>query len=393
MVPITYNIRSLTVRKTTTIAALVGIALVVFVFASVIMLSAGIQKTLGSSGKTDHAIVLRKGSDSEMMSTIEEPSIGLIRSHEAIARGAGQGDTAGEGLAIAELAVVITLDKLGTDGISNVMIRGVPERVWEFRPDVQIVAGRKAKPGTDEVVVGKAIAGRFKGVDLGQTFEMKKNRPVTVVGIFTAGGSSFESEVWADLDTVRSTFGRMGVVSSVRVRLTSASKFDSFKAAMEQDKRLGLAVEREDTYYEKQSSMMAGFFMALGIGIAIFCSFGAMIGAAITMYAQVSNRTKEIGTLRALGFSRFSILVSFVLESLVLAIVGGLVGAVASMAMGFVSFSTVNWASFSEVVFRFQPTPGIIVGGLIFAAFIGVVGGFLPALRASRVSPVEAMRG
>jgi putative ABC transport system permease protein len=388
MVPITYNIRSLVVRKTTTLAALFGIALVVFVFSAVNMLSLGIQKTLGSSGRSDNAVVLRKGSDAELTSSIEEPLVGLMRANDAVAR-----SPSGDGLGVGEIVVVATLDKTGTSGVSNVLIRGVPENVYEFRPEVTMVAGRKARPGTDEVVVGKSISGRFQGVDLGKTFELKKNRPVTVVGVFTAAGSSFESEVWGDLDTIRNAFGRQGLVSAVRVRLTSATRLDAFKLAVESDKRLGLAVEREDVYYEKQSSMMAGFFMALGIAIAVFCSFGAMIGAAITMYAQVANRTREVGTLRALGFSRRSILSSFMLESLFLALAGGLIGALASMLMGFVKFSTVNWASWSEVVFSFEARPSIILGSLVFAAFLGAVGGFLPALRAARVSPVEAMRG
>jgi putative ABC transport system permease protein len=293
---------------------------------------------------------------------------------------------------VGEVVVVITVDKKGTTGVSNVTVRGVPPSVYEFRPEARIVQGRKAQPHTDEVVIGKAVNGRFEGVELGKTFELKKNRPVTVVGVFEADGSSFESEVWADIDTARTAFGRQGLVSAVRARLTDASKFDAFKNEVESDKKLGLAVEREDKYYEKQSQGMATFMGALGITIAIFFSFGAMIGAAITMYGQVANRAKEVGTLRALGFSRFSILSSFLLESIMLAIAGGVLGALLSLLMGFVKFSTINFVSWSEIVFRFEPTPGIILGSLIFAGIMGVLGGFLPALRASAVSPIQAMR-
>jgi len=386
MIPISYNVRSLTVRKVSSIAAVAGIALVVAVFASANMLSAGIKQTLGSSGSADNAIVLRQGSDAELSSGIEEPSVGLILSKEQVARA-----TSGP-LGIAEVVVVVTLDKKGTDGVSNVLIRGVQPQVFEFRPEIKIVSGRKATPGTDEVIIGKAIRGRFVGVDTGQTFDPKKNRPVTVVGVFEAGGSSFESEVWADLDTARSTFGRQGLVSSVRVRLASQAKFDAFKADVESDKKLGLAVEREDKFYEKASQGMADLLGGLGTFIAIVFSFGAMIGAAITMYGQVSNRAHEVGTLRALGFSRRSILFSFLLESMMLAIVGGLIGAIGSLLMGLVRFSMINFTSWSEVVFRFTPTPDIIVSSLIFAGVMGIAGGFLPALRAATISPVEAMR-
>jgi putative ABC transport system permease protein len=387
MIPISYNVRSLVVRKVSSIAAIIGIALVVAVFSSSCMLSAGIHRTLGSSGNAQNAIILRQGSDAELSSGIEEPQIGLLLSKGEVARA-----PSGTPLGVAEIVIVVTLDKKGTDGVSNVTVRGVPANVFEFRPEVEIVEGRKATPGTDEVVIGKAIRGRFVGVDLGQTFELKKNRPVTVVGVFDSGGSAFESEVWADLDTARGTFGRQGMVSSVRVRLASQAQFDAFKAEVEGDKKLGLAVEREDKFYEKASQGMAQFLGGLGTLVAIFLSIGAIIGAAITMYGQVANRAHEVGTLRALGFSRRSILGSFLLESTLLAIAGGLIGAVGSMLMGLVKFSMINFTSWSEIVFRFTPTPDIIVSSLIFAVVIGILGGFLPALRAAYISPVQAMR-
>jgi putative ABC transport system permease protein len=277
--------------------------------------------------------------------------------------------------------------------MSNVQIRGVPDNVWEFRPEAKIIAGRKPQPGTDEVAVGKAIRGRFQGTELGQTFELKKNRPVKVVGIFEAGGSSFESEVWTDLDFLRQAFGRQGGVSSVRVRLESPSKFDAFKNEVESvDKTLGLQVTRESTYYENQSEGTSLFILILGILISFFFSLGAIIGAAITMYAQVSNRTREIGTLRALGFSKLSILTSFVLESLMVAGAGGVVGIIGSFALARVSFSTLNFSTFSEIVFRFETTPGIILASLVFSLVMGLIGGFLPALRAARMSPLAAIR-
>jgi putative ABC transport system permease protein len=229
-------------------------------------------------------------------------------------------------------------------------------------------------------------------VDLGQGFDLRKNRPVTVVGVFTDNGSSHESEVWVDRDTLRSAFGREGGVSSVRVRLESPSKLDGFRVAVEQDKRLGLQVMRETTYYEKQSEDLSLFIRIMGTMIAVFFSIGAMIGAAITMYAAIANRQREIGTLRALGFSRLSILASFLAESMLLALVGGAIGMIASLGMGFVKFSMVNFASWSEIVFTFDPTPEILGTTLIFALVMGLFGGFFPAIRAARVSPVVAMR-
>jgi putative ABC transport system permease protein len=388
MIPLSYNLRSLAVRRATSFAAAFGIALVVFVFASVLMLQQGIRTTLGTSGRPDNVIVIRKGSDAELASGIEDSKIGLMRENAEVAKA-----KSGGGLGLGETVLVITAEKIGTDGgISNVTIRGTPELVWEFRPETTIIAGRKPQPGTNEVVVGKAIRGRFKGTELGQEFDLRKNRPVKVVGIIESGGSSFESEVWGDLDFIRSAFSREGSVSSVRVRLSSPSKFDAFKAQVESDKQLGLSAERETVYYEKQSEGLAMFLGAMGTIIAVLFSFGAIIGAMITMYASIANRSKEIGTLRALGFSRGGILLSFLFEALVLALVGGAVGALAAQLMGFVSFATVNFATFSEIVFRFQPTPSIIITAMVIATVIGLFGGLAPAIRASRVSPIQAMR-
>jgi putative ABC transport system permease protein len=387
MIPIAYNVRNLAVRKTTSAAAALGLALVVFVVAAVLMLSNGIKKTLGRSADPSGVIVLRKGADAEMASSIEEPNIGLILATPGVAHVA-DGSPAG----VAELLVVIVLDKLGTDGVSNVQVRGVPDNVLSFRSDAHLIGGRAPKPGTDEVMVGRGIRGRFKGLDLGQTFELKKNRPVTVVGVFEDGGSSFESEIWADLNTIRTAFGREGVVSSVRARLDSASKFDGFKTAIEQNRRLGLEAIRESEYYEKQSSGISTFMSALGFVIAFFFGVGAVIGAMITMYAAVANRQREIGTLRALGFSKLSIVTSFLIESVVLALAGGTVGALASLSLGFVKFSMMNFSSWSEIVIAFEPTVGIIVSALVVAAVMGLVGGLLPAIRAARMSPIQAMR-
>jgi putative ABC transport system permease protein len=388
MIPIRYNVRSLAVRKATTLATAFGIALVVFVLASSLMLSAGIKKTLGSAGKADNAIVLRMGSDAELGSVIEESSVALILAAPGVKK-----DERGQPMGVAEIVVVGAMDKLGTTGVTNVSIRGVPDDVMRFRPEVHIVAGRPPRPGTDEALVGARIRGRIKGVDLNQSFDIKKGRPVQVVGVFDAGGSSYESEIWVDREILRQAYGREGVESGVRVQLESPSKFDAFRAGVENDKRLGLQALRETSFYEKQSEGASIFVGALGTVVSIFFAIGAMIGAMITMYAAVANRQREIGTLRALGFSRTSILASFLFEAVVLAILGGATGAAASMAMGLVHFSMVNFASWSEIVFSFDPTPKIIGTALVFACGMGLIGGFFPAIRAARTSPLKAIRG
>lgn len=388
MVPVRYNVRSILVRKRTSIAAAAGIALVVFVFASSLMLSEGVQRALGQSGSADRAVVLRRGSQAELESVVEADKVGLVLATPGIRK---TGDGGADG--VAEIVVFGAIEKIGVEGgVSNVTIRGVPENVLKFRPTVKIVEGRPAKVGADEAIVGQRIRGRFKGIELGQAFEITKNRPVQVVGVFEDGGSSFESELWSDIEVVKSAYKREGMISSIRVRLESPSKFDGFKAAIEEDKQLGLEAKTETAFYEAQSADTAMFIKVLGIVIAVFFSIGAMIGAMITMYGAVSTRSREIGTLRALGFSRFAILSSFLLEAVILALIGGAFGALASMGMGLVKFSMMNFASWSEMVFSFSATPRIVLSSIVFACVMGLFGGLFPAVRAARMSPLKAIR-
>jgi putative ABC transport system permease protein len=388
MIPIRYNLRSLAVRKTTTIATATGVALVVFVLASALMLSAGIKRTLAISGQDDVAIVLRKGSDAELGSVLDTASVNTITGAPGVKK-----DENGKPEGTGEVVVVGAMEKIGAFGLSNVTIRGVTPESLRLRPHVHVIAGRPPKTGSDEVLVGTRIRGRFKGTDLGQSFDLRKNRPVTIVGVFEDDGSSYESELWVDLDTLRAAYGREGSISSVRVRLDSAAAFDLFKAAMEGEKQYGYLALRDSEYLEKQSQGTSLFIGMMGTLISVFFAMGAMIGATITMYAAVAGRQREIGTLRALGFSRTNILVSFLLEAVVLAVSGGLVGALASMGMGFVHFSMMNFTSWSEIVFGFDPTPQIIGVSLGLAVMMGLIGGFFPAVRAARVSPIAAMRG
>ena len=388
MIPLSYNVRSLFVRRTTTFATAIGIGLVVFVLAAAMMLYNGISNTLSATGSPTKAMVLRKGSDAELASTIEGPTARLVMDSPGVKK-----NDAGP-LAVGEVVIVISQGKIGTDGqMSNVQVRGVPANVLAFRPEVSIVEGRPVRPGTDEVIVGQRIRGRFEGVDLGSSFELKKNRAVTVVGVFAAAGSAFESEVWADIETLRTSFGRPNMVSSVTVDLESATAFDAFKAHVEGDQRLGLEAMRESRYYEKQTEQTGTFILAMGIMIAVFFSIGAMIGAMITMYGAVAQRRREIGTLRALGFSRPAVMFSFLFESVVLAFLGGLIGIGAAIPVSLVELSLMNFATWSEIVFTFDLSGSVVITALIFGCGMGVMGGFFPAFRAARVSAIEAMRG
>lgn len=386
MVPVKYNVRNLVVRRTTTIAAAFGLALVVLVIAGAQMAVNGLEKTLGRGSSDDVAIVLRKGSDAELPSGIEDKNVNMV------VAAAQQVGATKKPMSVGEVVVVILLEKLGANGVSNVTVRGTPEDGIAFRPTMKIIEGRAPATGADEVVIGKQIRGRFEGMEIGQSFELKKNRKVKVVGVFEDGGSAYESEVFVDLHVLRQTFAREGYVSSVRVRLDSPSKFDAFKANIESNRQLGLVVMREADFFEKQSEQTGFLLKFIGYMVGVFFAIAAVIGATITMNAQVAGRTREIGTLRALGFSRLSILFSFLLESVVLSLIGGAVGAIAALGLGFIKVTLINFSSWSEIVWSFEPTPKILVSSVLLAGFMGVIGGFLPAIRAARVSPVEAMR-
>ena len=389
MIPLSYNLRSLTNRGATTAASVLGIALVVFVLASTLMLGEGVRETIGRNGGRDVAVVMRKGSDNELSSTIDQNKVGVILSAPGVKMGSD-----GQPLGVGEIAMIISLvPHAAPEGVSNVQVRGVDANITRFRPKVKITEGRMFAAGADEAVVGKAIAGRFEHLDVGDTIEPKKNRPLKIVGVFDDGGSAMESEVWADVDTTRALFGREGMVSTVRAKLDSPGAFDAFEAAVESDKNLGLEAMTEKQWNDKQSQFLSIFINALGIVISFFFAMGASIGAMITMYSSIASRGREIGTLRAMGFPRRYILLSFVFESLMISAIGGVLGSIAALGMSSVKFSMLNFATFSEMVFQFRPTPMVFVIAISAALGMGLFGGLLPAIRAARVSAVEAMRG
>ncbi|MBK8481795.1 MAG: ABC transporter permease [Proteobacteria bacterium] len=386
MVPLIYNLRSLRARRATSAFTVLGLALVVFVLAAALMLVQGIERTFRAGGSDDSVVVLRKGSDGELASYFDQQHLGLLLSAPGVAAG-GDGP-----VAHGEVMLVILLEKPGGPYVANVRLRGVPAAALHFHRAWRIVAGRPPRPGTAEVAIGQRLVGRFKGLQLGQRFELKKNRPVQVVGVFAAGGASFESEIWGDLDVVRDAFGREATFSLARVRLTSPSQFAGFKAAVESDQRLQLEALREADYYAKQSEGTAAFIGGLGVVIALFFALGAMIGATITMHAAVAQRRREIGTLRALGFSRSAVLLSFLLESTVLALVGGALGVGGALLLSLAELPLMDFSGWSEMIFRFVPTPTIIGTALLFGCGMGLLGGLWPALRAARTVAAEAIR-
>lgn len=383
--PFSYSIRNLWTRRLTTILTASGMALVVFVFASVLMLAEGLQKTLTDTGSYNNVVVIRKGSGSEVQSGVEREQASIIETQIEVALG-----TNGQRLLAKEVVVLITLPKRGSDKPANIVIRGISESSMILRPQVKLVEGRMPRAGSSEIIAGQSIAKRFKGGGIGENLRFGM-RDWTVVGIFDAGNTGFSSEIWGDVDQLMQSF-RRPVYSSVIFRLRNSSEFEQFKTRIESDPRLTLEAKRETKYYADQSEMMAKFLRILGISLTIIFSLGAIIGAMITMYAAVANRTSEIGTLRALGFQRRSILKAFLMESLLLGFIGGCVGLFFASFLQIFTISTMNFQTFSELAFTFSLTFEIIYKAMSFSFIMGFVGGVLPAVRASRMNIMEALR-
>lgn len=384
-IPVSYVFRNLWTRRLTTALTAGGMALVVFQFAAVLMLDAGLKKTLVSTGSAENAILLRASAQTEIQSAVSRDQASLIETLPQVARGAG-----GEPLVSKETLVLVSLVKRGIDKPSNIVVRGLPAMGIQIRPQVRIVDGRMFKPGASEVIVGKAVADGFDGTGIGEKMRFG-GREWTVVGTFDGAKSGFRSEVWGDSEQMIQAF-RRGAYSSVIAHLRDASDFPAFAAAVAADPRLVLDVKREPAFYEEQSKQLSTFISVLGITLSVIFSIGATIGAMITMYASVSNRTSEIGTLRAIGFRRLSILVAFLLESMLLALVGGVVGLFLASFLQAFTITTLNWQSFSQLAFGFHLTPGIVVSTLVFSLVMGLVGGFLPSVRAARLQIVDALR-
>lgn len=385
---IRYGLRSLWVRRTATLATAVGIALVVFVLAASQMLAAGMRSTLLSAGHVDRALVMRRDAYAESDSSVRQSALGLVRAAPGVRKSAD-----GQTLAFGESVMHLMLPRLDDETrISSVQLRGVDDRVALLRPQVRVVRGRAPSPSADEAMLGVGIEGDYAGMQLGGSFELKKGRSIQVVGVFEAAGTAHESEVWLPLDVLRASMGWQGYLSSITAQLDSPAAFDGFVASLQVHEQAGLAVERERDYYEKVSESLSDNVRILGSLVVAIFSIGATLGAAITFYGAVSQRRREIGVLRALGFSAGAIMTAFVLESLVLSLLGAALGAGLSALTPLIEFSTTNWGTGNEIEFPFEARPSILLNAVSVGVAVGALGGVFPALGAARTNPVAAMR-
>jgi putative ABC transport system permease protein len=381
-----FNLRSIPERKGAVLAAAVGIAGVVAVFVGVLSIAAGFRAAMTVTGADDLAIVLRSGADSEMTSGLSREEVRLISDAPGVAR------TTDGPLASAELFVIINLPKRSTGTDANVPMRGVERAAIPVRGDIRFVEGRKFEPGRNEVIVGVGAARAFAGLEVGKKFRVGQN-DWSVVGIFTGGGGAAESEIWTDAAVLQPAYHRGDSFQSVRAKLTSPQAFLQFSNAVAANPQLKAKALRQNQLLEDQSSQLTTFIRGFGLFIAAGMALGALFGALNTMYSAVAARTREIATLRALGFGASPVILSVLLESLVLALVGGAAGAAAAYLLfdGFKA-ATMNWQTFSQIAFAFEVTPFLLVFAMFWAASIGLVGGLFPAIRAARLPIAAALR-
>ncbi len=384
-IPITYNVRNVFQRPVSTLTTALGVAFTVAIFVGALALAAGFESALLSTGSNDSVMLLRKGADSEISSGIGRDVANIVRANPGVATGSD-----GRPLFSPEVVVLINKPRLGQPGSSNVTVRGVDSGALALRDGVKVVEGRMFAPGAAEAIVGKRISSRFAGCGIGEKIRFGQT-DFTVVGHFDAGGSSFESEIWGDNAVLMPVF-RGDVYQSITFKMRDPSQFDALKKELEADPRLTVDVKREREFYANQSEMLAGFIRGAGVFITLIMAAGAVFGAMNTMFAAVSSRTREIATLLVLGFSPGAVMMSFLVESVVLSVLGGLIGCVLSLPINGLVTSTTNFASFSEVAFSFQVTPQALVAGLIYAAAMGFVGGLIPAWRASRQALATSLR-
>ena len=384
-IPLIYNIRNVAQRPVATFATALGIGMVVAILVGALALAAGFQAALIQTGSRDNAIVLRVGADSEISSGLSLDQANIIRALPEIAA-----DPQGRPLVSSELLVLTNLDRQRGQGSSNVPIRGITQEGLALRGQVKIVEGRWFAPGSDELIVGRRIARRFENCDIGDRMRFGQ-RDFTVVGHFDAGGSSFDSEVWGDQTVLAPAFQREGY-QSITFRMRDASQLPALEKQLEGDPRLGVQVLSERTWYANQSQLLGNIIRFAGVFITLIMAVGAIFGALNTMYAAVGARTREIAVLLTLGFSPWAVMVSFVIESVIIAIIGGVIGCLLALPINGIVTGTTNFSSFSELAFAFRVTPPALIAGLVFAGVMGVVGGFLPALRAARQPLARSLR-
>ncbi len=385
-IPLSYNIRSVRVRWTSTVVALLGIAGTVGVFIAMLAMARGFKATLVASGSPGNAMLRRAGSTSEMESTATLEQVQILGMLAGVAR-----DASGP-LLTADVVVVATFPLKATGTDANVQVRGVSPSALSVRETVKLTAGRFFESGRTELVVGRNVTRTYTGFDIGSSVRFG-GQTWTVVGVFDAGGSAFDSEVWCDATILNETYQRpTNLFQSVTVHLTSPDALASFKDAVTADPRLTFQVEREIDYYEKQSRNLTTMITVLGGLVAIIMGIGAVFGALNTMYSAVAERAREIATLRALGFGAGSVVLSFLFEALFIAFVGGLLGCLAALPVNGLTTGTMNWQTFSHLAFAFKITPPLLLAGIVFALFMGLVGGLPPAIRAARRPVASALR-
>jgi putative ABC transport system permease protein len=385
-VPVSYNFRSIRARWTSTIVAILGIAGTVGVFVAMLSLARGFKSTLVASGSPGNALVLRAGSPSEMMGGITLDSVKIVQDAPGIAR-----DANGP-LITQEVVGVIPFPLISTHTDANVQVRGVSPNVLRIRTFVKVIDGRMFEPGLSELVVGKNAVHTYEGIKLGETVAFGGGN-WKVVGIFDAGGSSFDSEVWCDSKILNNVLKRPdNIFQSITVHLTSPSAFQQFKDAIVADPRLNLDVTREIDYYSKQSTTMTTLITVLGGLVAAVMAIGAVFGALNTMYSAVAERGREIATMRAVGFSSWNVILSFLFEALLISFVGGILGCLAVLPLNGLTTSTMNFQTFSNLAFAFKITLTLLLMGVVFALIMGILGGMFPAIRAARRPVAQALR-
>lgn len=385
--PLVYNLRNVAQRPVATFTTAIGIALTVAVLLAALALAEGLQASMAETGSPDNALVLRKGADNELSSGISLDAAAILRGNAIVASGPD-----GRSLASFEMLATSNMSRVGQNGSSNIRVRGVDLSTIGMRASPTVSEGRMFTPGADEVVVGATIAPRFANCRVGDELTFSR-RKFKVVGRFRTGGSSFESEIWGDANVLMPVFHRQGAYQVVVLRMKNPAGYDAFKREAEKDPRLGVQVYRENAFYAEQAQSVTLLIRGLGIFITVIMAVGALFGAANTMFAAVSGRTREIATLLVLGFSPLAVMGSFVVESVMIAVIGGLLGCLLALPINGITTSTTNFASFSEVAFQFKVTPALMLDALIFSAVLGILGGFFPALKAANQPIARTLRG
>ena len=387
MIPIVYNARSVIQRPASTAFTAFGIGMVVAVFIGMLAMANGFRAALARTGSDENVLVLRRGADSELASGISREMASIIATLPHVA-------TASDGrpLVSPEVYVVVPMTRVGDDTgtVVNVVARGISDKAWEVRRNVQLTAGQRPAPGRAEVCVGEKLVGRFPGTGVGEQLTFA-GRNWDVTCHFSAGGSAFESEIWGENEVFMPVF-RGEVFQSVSFRMRDPSAFEDVQRAIAADRRMEVDAHREAEFYAEQSEVLGTVLDILAGLITSIMAIGAIFGAVNTMYAAVAGRSSEIAVLLTLGFHPRSVLASFLLESAIIAAIGGIIGCLIALPVNGLVASTTNWASFSEIAFAFRVTPGLLLAGFLFAVVMGVIGGFFPARRAARLPVVQALR-